>query len=151
MAETQEANTSRKEARRRRKRSERRFQRCRIGKKGSKNRPISKGEMGNKPERVVSHLARQWNFWQQSCLFYPSSPSFFHILLVDGPAEIGVTRSSFRRRVFFPFLFSPFHLYFEILPHNAIHMEEINPRRIFDRGESRIMVAAGPDSSDRGK
>lgn len=50
--ETQEAKTS-LESKRGKKEGRRGLQRCRVGKKGSKNRPISKGELGNKPERVV--------------------------------------------------------------------------------------------------
>lgn len=42
--ETQEAKTSLESKRGKKETEERRLQRCRVGKKGSKNRPISKGE-----------------------------------------------------------------------------------------------------------
>lgn len=97
--ETQEAKTS-LESKRGKKEGRRGLQRCRVGKKGSKNRPISKGELGNKPERVVPFgifggkaalsplfLAFSWSMaprksaWRDRPFAYssPPSPNSFHL------------------------------------------------------------------------
>lgn len=95
------------------------LQRCRIGKKGSKNRPISKGEMGNKPERVVP-FGVVVEFLVAKLPFLPPPFSFSFFSHSPGRWPRGNRRDaivlSTSHIFFFSFLSPPFHLYFEPPP-----------------------------------